>query len=108
MSHEALKDNLRGVAAGLLTPFEEETLAVDHDALADNAQTLYEKGIRTYLAVANISEYHSLTHDERVASAETAAEALPDDASVLAGAGGSLREAIALATAYEEAGVDAI
>ena len=47
MSHEALKDNLRGVAAGLLTPFEEETLAVDHDALAENAETLYDAGIRT-------------------------------------------------------------
>lgn len=108
MAHEALKDNLRGVAAGLLTPFEEETLDIDHDALAENAETLYDAGIRTYLAVANISEYHSLTHDERIASAETAAATLPDDASVLAGAGGSLRTAIALAEAYEQAGIDAI
>lgn len=108
MSHEALKNNLRGVAAGLLTPFEEETLDVDHDALAENANALYDAGIRTYLAVANISEYHSLTHEERIASAETAAAALPDDASVLAGAGGSLRSAIALAEAYADVGVDAI
>ena len=80
MAHEALKDNLRGVAAGLLTPFEEETLDIDHDALAENAETLYDAGIRTYL----------------------------DDASVLAGAGGSLRTAIALAEAYEQVGIDAI
>lgn len=108
MTHEAVKDGLRGVAAGLLTPFEEGTLDIAHDELADNARMLYDRGIRTYLAVANISEYHSLTHEERIASAETAADALPDDAVVLGGVGGSTRTAVELVEAYAEAGIDAI
>lgn len=107
MAHEDLKDGLRGVAAGLLTPFDDD-LEVDHDALAANARALYERGIRTYLASANISEYHSLGRAERIASAGTSVEALPDDAVVLAGVGGSTRDAVELIEAYDDAGVDAM
>ncbi|MFB6107127.1 MAG: dihydrodipicolinate synthase family protein [Halobacteriaceae archaeon] len=107
MAHEAVKDALRGVAAGLLTPFDAD-LAVDHDALAANAETLYDRGVRTFLATANISEYHSLSRDERVACAETAVDALPDDATVLAGVGGSTPDAVDLVEAYDAAGVDAM
>lgn len=107
MPHEDVKDRLRGVAAGLLTPYDED-LAVDHDALAENAETLYERGIRTFLATANISEYHSLSQRERIACAETAVDALPGDACVLAGVGGSTADAVELAEAYDGAGVDAM
>jgi 4-hydroxy-tetrahydrodipicolinate synthase len=107
MPHEDVKARLRGVAAGLLTPFT-ETLAVDHDALAGNAEILYERGIRTFLATANISEYHSLSQAERIACAETAVDALPDDACVLAGVGGSTADAVELVEAYDAAGVDAM
>lgn len=107
MSHRFVKEHLRGVAAGLLTPFD-ESLAVDHDALAENADILYERGIRTFLATANISEYHSLSQRERIACAETAVEALPDDACVLAGVGGSTPGAVELVEAYDRAGVDAM
>jgi len=107
MAHEAVKDALRGVAAGLLTPFDDD-LAIDHDALAENARELYDRGIRTFLATANISEYHSLSQSERKAHAETSVAALPDDATVLAGVGGSTEAAIDLVEAYDAAGVDAM
>jgi 4-hydroxy-tetrahydrodipicolinate synthase len=81
---------------------------VDHDALAENARALYDGGVRTFLACANVSEYHSLSHDERIAAAETSVGALPDDATVLAGAGGSTKTTTELARAYGRAGVDAV
>jgi len=107
MPHEDVKDRLRGVAAGLLTPFDEE-FGVDHDALAENAEILYDRGIRTFLATANISEYHSLSQAERIACAETAVGALPGDACVLAGVGGSTPDAVELVEAYADAGADAM
>ena len=107
MAHEAVKEALRGVAAGLLSPFDED-LELDHDALAENARVLYDRGIRVFLATANISEYHSLSPAERVAHAETSVEALPDDATVLAGVGGSTAAAVDLVEQYDAIGVDAM
>jgi len=106
-SAEQVKARLRGVSFGLLTPFDTDG-DIDHDHLTENARSLYEQGARTFLATANISEYHSLTHDERVAHAETSVSALPEDACVLAGVGGSTAEARKLVRAYENCGVDAI
>jgi 4-hydroxy-tetrahydrodipicolinate synthase len=106
-SVDQVQNRLRGVAAGLLTPFDEER-AIDHGKLAENASTLYDEGIRTFLAAANISEYHSLSRDERVAVVETSVDALPDDACVLAGVGGSTASARELVGAYEARGVDAM
>jgi len=102
-----VQERLRGVSAGLLTPFEED-LSVAHDRLRSNARTLYERGIRSFLAVANISEYHSLSQDERIELAETAVDALPPDACVLAGVGGSTGDALELVEAYDRLGVDAM
>lgn len=107
MAVEKVKQGLRGVAAGLLTPFD-DYLEIDHEGLAENAQILYDRGLRTFLANANISEYHSLTRDERVAVTETGVEALPDDAVVLAGVGGSTRGAVDLIESFDDLGVDAM
>jgi len=106
-SDDKVRERLRGVAVGLLTPFDESG-DIRHDDLAANAGQLYDAGVRTFLAAANISEYHSLSGDERVAVAETSADTLPKDACVLAGVGGPTAEACELARAYEQAGVDAM
>lgn len=53
---DQVQECLRGVAVGLLTPFDQD-LEIDHEKLAENAQDLYDEGIRTFLATANISEY---------------------------------------------------
>jgi len=107
LSTDRVRTHIRGVAVGLLTPFDEDG-AIEHEKLRSNARTLHEKGAETFLAVANISEYHSLTRDERVALAETSVDALPDDTCVLAGVGGSTGDAQDLIRAYEAAGVDAM
>ncbi|WP_137284553.1 dihydrodipicolinate synthase family protein [Halorussus salinisoli] len=107
MAHAAVKEGLRSVAAGLLTPFDDH-LEVDHDALRENARIVYDEGIRTFLACANISEYHSLSHEERIEVTATSVETLPDDATVLAGVGGATPTAIDLASKFDEIGVDAM
>ena len=107
LTADGVREHLRGVAVGLLTPFDEGG-SIRHDDLAANARQLYDAGIRTFLATANISEYHSLSNEERVAVAETSVEALPADACVLAGVGGATAEACNLARGHERAGVDAM
>ncbi|NUB93583.1 dihydrodipicolinate synthase family protein [Haloterrigena sp. SYSU A121-1] len=104
---EQVRSRLRGVAVGLLTPFDDD-LEIEHEKIAENAQELYERGIRTFLATANISEYHSLSASERVDVAETSVEALPSDACVLAGVGGSTHNATELIQAYDRIDVDAM
>ncbi|RDZ62627.1 dihydrodipicolinate synthase family protein [Haloferax sp. Atlit-12N] len=105
LAESGVREHLRGVAAGLLTPFDDD-LDIEHDELAANATTLYDEGIRTFLASANISEYHSLTQQERIAVTETAVDALPSDVCVLAGVGGSTAGARELIDAYDRIGVD--
>jgi 4-hydroxy-tetrahydrodipicolinate synthase len=107
LSAEQVQEHLQGIAVGLLTPFDADG-DIGHDDLAENARTLYDRGARTFLATANISEYHSLSHEERIAHAQTAVTTLPEDACVLAGVGGSTAEARDLVRAYEQYGVDAM
>jgi len=107
MGQRSVKDGLRAVAPGIVTPFDDE-LEIDHDSVVTNTRAIYDKGVRTFLACGNISEYHSLSNDERVAVTETSVNALPSDATVLAGAGGSTKTAIDLATTFEDIGIDAI
>jgi len=107
LSADRVQERLRGVAVGLLTPFDEDR-EIEHEKIRENAETLYGEGIRTFLATANISEYHSLSRRERIHVAEDAVEALPDDACILAGVGGSTSNAKELIREYEELGVDAM
>jgi len=102
-------EGLNDVAAGLLTPFDEnDTREIRYRELKENARWLYGEGIRTFLACANISEYDSLSHEERIKSARAAIDALPDDATVLCGAGGSTKTAISLAREHQANGSDGI
>lgn len=107
LSADRVRERLRGVAVGLLTPFDDSG-EIEYDELAENARALHDEGIRTFLAAANISEYHSLSRDERIDVAAASVEALPDDACVLAGVGGSTPDAVELVRAYDRHGVDAM
>lgn len=102
-----VQERLRGVAVGLLTPFDDD-LRIEHEKIEENAQDLYDNGVRTFLATANISEYHSLSRSERVDIAKTSVTALPSDACILAGVGGSTSAARDLIHEYEMIGVDAM
>lgn len=107
LSDDGVRQHLRGVVAGLLTPFGDD-LSVEHPKLKENARSLYDSGIRAFLASANISEYHSLSRDERVEVTRSSVDALPSDACVLAGVGGSTPAAQELIRAYDRVGVDAM
>ncbi|MDJ1433230.1 dihydrodipicolinate synthase family protein [Halostagnicola sp. A-GB9-2] len=107
MASTKLRDGLRDVAVGLLTPFDEAG-RIDHEKLAANAEALSSEGLGTFLACANISEYHSLTHQERIDITETSVKALSDDDCVLAGVGGSTKTAQDLVSTYDRLGVDAM
>ena len=102
-----VRDHLRGVAVGLLTPFDNDG-QIEHWKIEKNAQSHYKQGIRTFLAAANISEYHSLSQEERVDVTEASVKGLPSDACVLAGVGGSTSAARDLIQAYDRIGVDAM
>lgn len=107
LSSEQVQEHLRGVAVGLLTPFDDSG-SIEHSKITENAVALYESGIRTFLATANISEYHSLSQQERIDVARTSVDALPADACVLAGVGGSTKDAIELIEAYDDLDADAM
>jgi len=91
----------------LLTLFDSDG-RIRYDALEANATQLNSQGIRTCLAPANISEYHTLSQSERVKIAETSVDTLPSSACVLAGVGGATSDARDLVQAYERADVDAM
>ena len=107
LSTNEVQEHLRGVAAGLLSPFDDD-LEVEYDKIGANAKSLYSDGIRTFLATANISEYHSLSQEERISVAESAITNLPEDACVLTGVGGSTSNAQELIRGYESVGADAM
>lgn len=100
-------ESLRGVATGVLTPFDADR-RIEFEKIEANVTALSDAGVGTFLAAANISEYHSLSSDERVAVTEAAVNALPSKACVLAGVGGNLTEATALIEEYDRIGVDAL
>lgn len=109
MSESQLREDLRDVAAGILTPFEQGSVdEIKYDELASTAKWLYDEGLRLFLSCANISEYHSLSHYERIQSLRVAREAIPADGTILGGVGGSTKTAIDLAQAHEENGADGI
>ncbi|MFC4990436.1 dihydrodipicolinate synthase family protein [Saliphagus infecundisoli] len=109
MSSAEVTSNLKDAAVGLLTPFDDvDTDEILFEELSATTDWLYDEGIRLFLAGANISEYHSLSHQERIDVVRIPCETLPADATVLAGAGGSTKTAIDLGRTHEENGADAI
>ena len=64
--------------------------------------------MRSFLAAVNINGYYSLSQDEQIAVVESAVDAIPSDACVLAGVGGSTGDARELIRAYDRIGVDAL
>ena len=105
LSTGEIQERLRGVSFGLLTPFDDD-LEIEHPKIEENTRRLYDRGARSFLAAANISEYHSLSQDERVEIVKSVVDTLPSDASVLAGVGGSTSSACNLIRAYDRVGAD--
>lgn len=108
MGYGPLKENLRGVAFTIPTPFTADGEKVDHEALAAHVEYLRDAGARAIIPCGNTGEYYSLSNSERVAVVETTVEAMDGQGAVVAGAGGSTKNTIQLIRQYEEAGADAV
>lgn len=108
MSYDDLKADLRDVAFTNPTPFTEDGSAVDHEALTENLEFLAEAGGSVVIPCGNTGEYYSLSTDERAAVVRTTVEAVGDRMTVVAGVGGSTKDAKQLITEYEAAGADAL
>lgn len=108
VSYQQLKSDLRGVAFTNPTPFDESGEEIKHTELAENVSHIVDAGGRVVIPCGNTGEYYSLTNKERIAVVETVVEEVGDKATVVGGVGGSTKTAIELASAYEDAGADAI
>lgn len=106
--YQRVKSDLRGVAFTNPTPFDEDGDDVRFGELADNVRHVVDAGGKVLIPCGNTGEYYSLSNDERVAVVETTVEAVGDSGTVVGGVGGSTRNAIELAAAYEDVGADAI
>ncbi|WP_224337999.1 dihydrodipicolinate synthase family protein [Haloprofundus halobius] len=103
-----LRASYQDVAFTTATPFESDGSTVDHTALVDNISKLYDSGARQFVPCGNTGEYYSLTDEERVDVVASHVEAVGPEATITAGAAGSLVEVERLASAYEDAGADAL
>jgi len=108
MDATRLRSSFETVAFTTAVPFDRSDAAVDHDALADNLAGMYEAGARLFVPCGNTGEYYALTDEERVAVVETHVEATGDEATVVGGAAGNVREVLDLAAEYEAVGADAL
>lgn len=108
MERPALRERFEDVAFTTAVPFAEDGAGVDHDALAENLGVMAAAGAELFVPNGNTGEYYALTDAERVRIVETHVEATGADATVVAGAGGSVGHVTELADAYAAAGADAL
>ena len=106
-SHTSLKDELRSIGFTTAVPFADDGDTLARERLEENLEFIYERGGRLFIPNGNTGEYYSLTDEERCAVTSVTCETLPDDATVVSGAGGSTKEVQKLLDAYEDIGVDA-
>jgi len=108
MSHKKLKQHLRDVSFTTTAAFSEDGNDVLYEEVARNTESVLEAGGRSFIPCGNTGEYYSLTDEERLGLVETTVDVVSDDGVVIAGVGGSTKEAIEQARAYEEVGADGV
>ncbi|WP_276256411.1 dihydrodipicolinate synthase family protein [Halomontanus rarus] len=106
-AYSGLRESLQSVSFTLPTPFSGDCERVLYEQLEENARTLYDEGARVFIPCGNTGEYYSLSQDERIDVVRSTIDAVPEDATVVGGAGGSVKNAVELLEAYEAAGADA-
>lgn len=107
MTYDDLKAAFRGVNFVTPTPFSEDTEDVDYEGIRENTSALERHGGRLLIPCGGVSEYYSLSDEERENVVRATAEAA-DDAYVVGGVSGSTKNAIDLIDRYERAGADGI
>lgn len=104
MRSEAYAD----VAFTTAVPFTGDGSDVRYDALTENLADLYDAGARLFIPCGNTGEYYALSDEERERVVRAHVEATGPEATVVGGVAGSLPAVRSLATAYEDAGADAL
>lgn len=107
MEYGTLRSDLKTVAFTTATPFSEDGSEVLYHEVEANASYLEDAGAGVLVPCGNTGEYYSLSDAERVGVVEATVEAVSDDVCVVAGAGGSTKDAEQLIRRYEAAGADA-
>ena len=103
-----LQQDLRGITAPLVTPFEPDSSEIDEAALRDLIDHLLENGIDGVFPCGTTGEFASLAPEERRRVHEIAVDAVDGEVPVLAGAAGTtVDEAVAYAEHAAEIGADA-
>ena len=100
-----LLDALREVHVYVTTPFTDDLLRVDLDALQKNLHGLVDRGVRICAVGGGTGEADALSHDEQFEIAKAALESVGKRALVVATLPGNLGEAIPLANRYQELGI---
>lgn len=108
MDYREMKADLRGVAFTNPTPFSEDGEEIRHDALESHIEWLMDAGAELVIPCGNTGEYYSLSNDERVHVVRTVVDAVDGRGTVIAGVGGSTKNAIELSERYANAGADAL
>ena len=101
----ALLDALREVHVYVTTPFTDDLLKVDLDALQKNLKGLVDRGVRICAVGGGTGEADALSHAEQFEIAKAALESVGKRALVVATLPGNLGEAIPLANRYQELGI---
>lgn len=97
---------MESAAFTLATPFTQDASEVYYEKLRENVQQLRDSGASLFIPCGNTGEYYSLTREERINIIEATVDAAGTEATVVAGAGGSLQTVVKLLREYEEKGVD--
>jgi dihydrodipicolinate synthase/N-acetylneuraminate lyase len=99
-----MKMQWQGVIPAMTTPFD-ETLNIDHAALANHCTWMIDSGCTGVVALGSLGEAATLTLDEKVQALKTCVQALAGRAPVVAGISAlSTAEAVTLAKTAEDSG----
>ena len=104
-----MAERFHGVLPALITPFTDDGIAIDTDALAAIVDRMIGAGVAGLVPGGSTGEFTTLTHDERVQLIATTCEAAAGRVPVVAGTGAlSTRETIELSVRAEAAGAAAL
>jgi 4-hydroxy-tetrahydrodipicolinate synthase len=107
MSREQVAQALEGVVGITVTPFDEND-RVDVGAYARIVTRCVDAGASVFTPNGNTSEFYSLTPDEVTESLAATVKAVGDRATVIAGVGHDLAQAVAMARTAAAAGAHGV
>lgn len=104
---ENMKENLSGVFAPMVTPFENERILFD--GLITNIDKMNETGLKGYFVLGTNGEYKSLSIEERIMIVKTVASNKKSEKLLMVGTGmESTKETIEMTLKAADAGADMV